>query len=313
MRHVHTLRAAVLLSSFGVLCAAVSACATGVGEEDVLIPADEEATDDAGPKIPARPTEGTVNADSGAKRDGATPPADAGKDSGIEGQRPALDASDDAASDADGTADAARDAARDSSTQVADAALDTGPQIPDAGPLTPDTGTPSSPCLMFSEYLEGDSNDKALEIWNCGSQSFDLARTGLCLISNQDTRCSTTDMLTGVLAAGAVKTICTANFSNASKCDVSSPAVNFNGDDRLVLFRDEDVSGTFSRTIDSVWDAFGESSSRPSSTPWAEHDYRRNTCASYDGVGTFTVSSRYTTHSSADYSNLKVAPNLSCP
>ncbi|MFO0678538.1 MAG: hypothetical protein U0169_18525 [Polyangiaceae bacterium] len=328
MRDDQTLRAAVLLVTLGVFGVVSQACATGVGPDDVDIPTETPgATGDAGGS-PTRPTEGNANGQSGTKKDAGA----SAKDAAVDAEPAVEDAGNQREANADsGPVDAGSspvDAGRaDTGSTVADAGsprdagtvIDAGSPV-DAGNPVPDSGTPvdsgstsGTPCLLFSEYLEGDSNDKAIEIWNCGTTTLDLATTGLCLVSNQDTRCSTTAMLSGVLPAGEVRTVCAAGFSNSSKCDATSAVANFNGDDRLVLFRDEDVSGTFGRSVDEVWDAFGETTQRPSGTPWAEKGFRRNTCASYDGVGTFTASSRYSTHASSDLSNLKVAPQVVCP
>ncbi len=101
--------------------------------------------------------------------------------------------------------------------------------------------------VLFSEYMEGSSQNKAIEIWNCSGADIDPADVELIKYSNAN---STPDGgfsapslddygLTGVFAAGDVFVICNSSISAGLgvPCDHSTGGspVNFNGNDPLVL------------------------------------------------------------------------------
>ena len=94
--------------------------------------------------------------------------------------------------------------------------------------------------LLISEYVEGSSNNKAVEIANGTGTSVDLAagQYRLELYANGATTATATLTLTGTLAAGEVLVLCntSADAVLSPLCDVkTSSVVNFNGDDALVL------------------------------------------------------------------------------
>ncbi len=94
--------------------------------------------------------------------------------------------------------------------------------------------------LFFSEYIEGSSNNKAIEIYNPTGASVDLTAYTVKLFANGLAGTATptsTQALTGSLAAGGtlvlVNTLAAADFKVAGS--VVSGVTNFNGDDALVL------------------------------------------------------------------------------
>ncbi|WP_297728805.1 lamin tail domain-containing protein, partial [Limnohabitans sp. Rim8] len=94
--------------------------------------------------------------------------------------------------------------------------------------------------LFFSEYIEGSSNNKAIEIYNPTGASVDLTAYTVKLFSNGLAGTATptsTPALTGSLAAGGtlvlVNTLAAAEFKVAGS--VVSGVTNYNGDDALVL------------------------------------------------------------------------------
>jgi predicted extracellular nuclease len=93
--------------------------------------------------------------------------------------------------------------------------------------------------LFFSEYVEGSSNNKALEIYNGTGAPVDLAAGAYTvqLFSNGSTTAGTTLTLTGTLAAGDVYVIANASASATilAQADVTSGVTNYNGDDALTL------------------------------------------------------------------------------
>ncbi len=138
---------------------------------------------------------------------------------------------------------AVRFTATDSSGQRAD--LVTTVRV---GPAPADPG--SGAALFFSEYIEGSSNNKALEIYNPNEGAADLGEYVLKLFSNGAVGATATLALSGTLAPGATLVICNASIAATAlpSCNLTNNGViNFNGDDALTLER----SG-------SVVDAFGQ-------------------------------------------------------
>jgi predicted extracellular nuclease len=93
--------------------------------------------------------------------------------------------------------------------------------------------------LYFSEYVEGSSNNKAIEIYNPTSQTISLATYSLELYSNGGTSSPTIQKLSGTLNPGATVVYVNtgANATLKDKGTVGT-AVNFNGDDVLLLKND---------------------------------------------------------------------------
>lgn len=112
-----------------------------------------------------------------------------------------------------------------------------------------------TPDLFFSEYVEGSSNNKYLEIYNPTDQTVDLSQYAIDLNtngganwSNDGTGYKNYTELSGTLAPGAVIVYKHAQAAiyegEATDCN----AVNFNGNDPVGLFKNGeliDVIGTF--------------------------------------------------------------------
>ncbi len=117
-----------------------------------------------------------------------------------------------------------------------------------------DSGSSSTDgTLFFSEYGEGSSYNKYVEIYNPGSETVDLNGYTLVLYSNGSTTETASYSFTEELAANDVLVI--ANPQSGSTIlgltDIESSAVNFNGDDCMRLL---DASGSI---IDQIG-IFGE-------------------------------------------------------
>ena len=100
--------------------------------------------------------------------------------------------------------------------------------------------------LIISEYVEGSSNNKALEFYNGTAAAIDLAAGGytLKMYFNGSTAAGTTISLTGTVAAGAtfVLTQSTASQAIRDKANqISASGSWFNGDDALVLSKGSTV------------------------------------------------------------------------
>jgi predicted extracellular nuclease len=99
----------------------------------------------------------------------------------------------------------------------------------------------SAPDLFFSEYIEGSSNNKALEIYNGTGAAVDLAATGYSvqMFFNGSAAAGLTINLVGTVAAGDVFVLAQSSSAAAilAQADQTNGAGWFNGDDAVVLLR----------------------------------------------------------------------------
>lgn len=93
--------------------------------------------------------------------------------------------------------------------------------------------------LFFSEYIEGTSNNKALEIYNGTGAAVDLAVAGysIQMYFNGSSTAGLTINLTGTVAAGDVFVLAQSSASGAilAQADQTNGSGWFNGDDAVVL------------------------------------------------------------------------------
>ena len=87
--------------------------------------------------------------------------------------------------------------------------------------------------LFFSEYVEGSSNEKYIEIYNGTGASVDLSNYALILFSNGSATPTTNKTLAGTLANGSVAIYRHSSATNL--IGTTSTAVNYNGDDAVAL------------------------------------------------------------------------------
>ena len=108
--------------------------------------------------------------------------------------------------------------------------------------------------LMFSVYIEGSSNNKALEVYNPTGASVDLSDYAVAVYSNGATSPSITIDMTGTLAAGGRWTLAhsLAATELVDAADALTSAGIWNGDDAIQLHR----AGV-------VVDSFGQTGARP--------------------------------------------------
>ncbi|MBN2728694.1 MAG: lamin tail domain-containing protein [Bacteroidales bacterium] len=111
--------------------------------------------------------------------------------------------------------------------------------------------------LIISEYVEGSSNNKYIEIYNGTGASVDLTDYELHLYANGSGTVSNNDPLTGTLADGAVRV-----YQNSSAViysgDENSVACLFNGDDAIGLYKVSttsyvDIFGCIGEDPGSAW------------------------------------------------------------
>lgn len=115
--------------------------------------------------------------------------------------------------------------------------------------------------LFFSEYVEGTSSNKAIEIFNGTGATVDLTPYSVKLGGN-GLEWSTTLALTGTLANNDVFVIAnpSANATILGLADVTSEVTFFNGDDCLGLFQGEtliDIIGVYLTDPGTAWDVAG--------------------------------------------------------
>lgn len=91
--------------------------------------------------------------------------------------------------------------------------------------------------IIFSEYIEGSSSNKALELLNTGSEPVDLSTVTIELYSNGNLNVQNQQTLSGSLGAGDVYVIGNSSASSAIQnvADINSTVTYFNGNDVLLL------------------------------------------------------------------------------
>ena len=101
--------------------------------------------------------------------------------------------------------------------------------------------------LFISEYLEGSSNNKAIELYNPSSISVNLSTAGYALeiYSNGSATASSTITLTGTVAAGATFVIKHSSASSSITAQLTSGSLGFNGDDAVVLKKGTSIVDVF--------------------------------------------------------------------
>ena len=100
------------------------------------------------------------------------------------------------------------------------------------------SGGGNEPELFFSEYVEGSSNNKALELYNPTANGLDLSAYTVKLYANGATAATQTQALSGSLASGETLILRHASFTSTHSFPASaitSSVTNFNGDDAVTL------------------------------------------------------------------------------
>ncbi|MBS1569024.1 MAG: lamin tail domain-containing protein, partial [Bacteroidetes bacterium] len=116
--------------------------------------------------------------------------------------------------------------------------------------------------LFFSEYVEGGSNNKYVEVFNGTGSTVNLANYALQLFANGASSPTVSDTLSGTLADGAVVVYANSGAVAYGGAVVVSGAVNFNGDDAFALRNVAsnsyaDIIGTIGEDPGSAWTGAG--------------------------------------------------------
>ena len=121
-----------------------------------------------------------------------------------------------------------------------DGELDPGEQCDDtnATPLDGCSTSCRTETLFFSEYVEGTSNNKAIEIMNPLATAQSLVGCSVRVYANANLTPSATITLTGTVASHDVYVVCNTGIAGApaGACDQTSGSVNWNGNDSVELF-----------------------------------------------------------------------------
>jgi len=104
-----------------------------------------------------------------------------------------------------------------------------------------DFGTLRADDLFFSEYIEGSSNNKSIELYNGTGNPIDLSGYSIKLFSNGSSTASSTLSLSGTINNEGTYVISnsSANTTILAITDVTSGVANFNGDDALGLYKND--------------------------------------------------------------------------
>lgn len=117
--------------------------------------------------------------------------------------------------------------------------------------------------LIISQYLEGSSNNKCIEVYNGTGSSVDLDETNydIAMYFNGSNSASTTVQLVGgVIESGDVWVLCDDETTVYNTPDQGSNASFFNGDDAIALLHDDviiDVFGQVGFDPGSEWNNGG--------------------------------------------------------
>jgi predicted extracellular nuclease len=101
--------------------------------------------------------------------------------------------------------------------------------------------------VYISEYIEGSSNNKAIELYNDSDTAVDLSTYSLNFYFNGGSSANTVINLSGQLAANSVYVVADAdaNADILAQADLTSGSGFFNGDDAIELINDGNVIDSF--------------------------------------------------------------------
>jgi predicted extracellular nuclease len=115
--------------------------------------------------------------------------------------------------------------------------------------------------LFFSEYIEGTSFNKALEIYNPNADFVDLGLDDYCIgfYNNGSSAASSILKLTGILSPDDTYTIVNTKADQAIKgvADILFSSLNFNGNDAIILFKGDSIIDSIGRPGEDPGDEWG--------------------------------------------------------
>lgn len=113
--------------------------------------------------------------------------------------------------------------------------------------------------LFISEYSEGSSYNKYIEIFNGTGESVDLSNYSLKLFNNANTPAQYNLDLSGILEDGELLIVYNgaANTTIKNNGDISNVVISFNGNDPIALYKDDiliDIVGDLSKAVSNGYD-----------------------------------------------------------
>ncbi|MEJ6584200.1 MAG: lamin tail domain-containing protein [Crocinitomicaceae bacterium] len=114
--------------------------------------------------------------------------------------------------------------------------------------------------LIISEYLEGPSNDKCIEIYNTTGAAINLTGYNLKLYFNGSTTVGGTINLSGSIPSCGTYVICNTSASQAGSANLTSGGLTYNGDDAVGLYNGStllDLFGNIGNDPGTEWTGVG--------------------------------------------------------
>jgi hypothetical protein len=122
------------------------------------------------------------------------------------------------------------------------------------------TASFSSAQLIISEYLEGPSNDKCIEIYNTTGAAINLTGYNLKLYFNGSSTVGGTINLSGSIPSCGTYVICNSTASQAGSANLTSGGLTYNGDDAVGLYNGTtllDLFGNIGNDPGTEWTGVG--------------------------------------------------------
>lgn len=167
------------------------------------------------------------------------------------------------------------------------------------------------PNVFFSEYIEGSSSNKAIEIYNGESTSIDLSEYTVNLYSNGASSPSSTWTGSTTLASNEVYVIynSSAGAIITAKGDEIAAVANFNGNDALELVHNStslDIIGVIGTDPGTAWDVAGTTNATVNHTLVRKLSISDGNTDWSSSAGTTTVNSEWIVFSVDHFYNLGV-------
>src|SRR5690554_4105713 len=117
--------------------------------------------------------------------------------------------------------------------------------------------------LFISEYVEGSSNNKYIEIYNPTNAAINLSGYFLRLYANGTTTATSTQALSGTIPAYGTIVYSNSSASEYLGTTIDTPVCNFNGNDAIALLNGSnyiDIIGAIGHDPGSAWTGTGDRS-----------------------------------------------------